>query len=119
PLVDAVQHVEQQGLEHRGVGARSGEIKDLEALDRQRILDVVEEVRVSASFNPFAQPTGERSREEVRQGEETPLGGIEDVYVFDGFVQLPVFCVAQSVRVCAFEQHASERMQEVQVLRGW
>ena len=42
---------------------------------------------------------------------------IEHEQVLDGLVDLAVLEVAQPVAVLAFEQHARERVQEVQLLR--
>ena len=78
---------------------------------------MVEEVRVSAAFNPFAQPTGERSRQEVRQRKQAPLRGVQDVDVLNRFIQFPILGITQAIRVDAFEQHAGERVEKVQVLR--
>ena len=41
---------------------------------------------------------------------------VEDVEVLDRLVDLAVLQVAQPIPVVAFEQHAHERVQEVQVL---
>ena len=78
---------------------------------------IVEETRVPAAFDPFVQPAGERAGQQVRDGEQAPLARIEHVEVLDRFVQFAVLEIAQAVCVVAFEQHAHERMEEMQVLR--
>ena len=59
---------------------------------------------------------GQRARQQVGEREQPPLAAVEDVEVLDRFVDLAVLEVAQPVPVLAFEQHAHERVQEVQVL---
>ena len=113
---DAVQHVEQQRLEQRRIGAHRLEVEDLEAVDRQRVFDVVEEAPVSSVTDPLVEPTGKRSRQQVRQGEEATLTAIEDVEVLDRLVDLAVLDVADAIPVVAFQQHAHERVEEMQVL---
>ena len=114
---DAVQHVEQQRLEERRIRAHRLEVEDLEALDRQRVVDVVEEAGVAAALDPLVQPGRQRARQQVRQREQPTLAAVEDVEVLDGLVELAVLEVAEAIVVVAFQQHADERMQEVQVLR--
>ena len=58
----------------------------------------------------------ERAREQVREREQPPLAAVEHVEVLDRLVDLAVFELAQPISVIAFEQHADERVQEVQVL---
>ena len=57
-----------------------------------------------------------RARQQIREREQAPLTAIEDVQVLDRLVDLPVLEVAEAIAVVAFEQHADERVQEVQVL---
>ena len=42
-------------FEDRGIRPRVLEVEDLEALQRQRVLDVIEQIRVPAAFHPFAE----------------------------------------------------------------
>ena len=114
---DTVQDVEEQRLEQRGIGAHGLEVEHLERLDVERVVGVVEEVGVASALDPLRQPASERARQQVRQREEPPLRRVEDVEVLDRLVQLAVLGVAQAVAVGAFEQHADERVEEVQVLR--
>ena len=114
---DAVQDVEQQRLEERRIRAHRLEVEHLEPLDRQRVLDVVEEAGVPAFADPLVQAARQRAREQVGQREEPTLAAVEDVEVLDGLVDLPVLEVAEAIPVVAFQQHTDERVQEVQVLR--
>ena len=114
---DAVQHVEEQRLEEHRIRPHRLEVEDLESLDGKRVFEVVEEARVAAAFDPLVQPARERARQQVRNGEQPPLAAIEDVEVLDRFVDLAVLELAQAIAVIAFEQHADERVQEVQMLR--
>ena len=113
---DPVQDVEQQRLQEHGIRAHRLEVEDLEPLDRQRVLDVVEETGVAAFADPLVQPSRQRARQQVRQREEAPLAAVEHVEVLDRLVDLTVLEVADPIPVVAFEQHAHERVQEVQVL---
>ena len=111
-----MQDVEQQRLEQHGIRAHRLEVEDLEPLDGQRVLDVVEEAGVAAVADPLVQPRRQRARQQVREREQAPLAAVEHVEVLDCLVDLAVLEVADPIAVIAFEQHAHERMQEVQVL---
>ena len=88
---DSVQDVEEQRLEQGGIGAHGFEVEDLERLDVERIVDVVEQVRVASALDPLRQAARQGAGQQVRQGEEPPLGRIEDVEVLDRFVQFAIF----------------------------
>ena len=62
-----MEDVEEQRLEEGGIGPHGFEVEDLETLDRQRVLQVVEEGCVASPVDPFMQTTCERAREEVRR----------------------------------------------------
>ena len=61
----------------------------------------------------------ERARQQVREREQPPLRRVEGVEVLDRLVQVAVVraCV-QPVLAARLQEHAHEREQEVQVLRG-
>src|SRR5688572_21586073 len=110
---DTVQYVEQQRFEEHRVCAHRLEVEDLESLDRQRVLDVVEEARVTAFAYPLVESARQRARQKIRQGEEPTLAAVQDIEVLDRFVDLTVFEVTDAVVVVALQQHAHERMQEM------
>src|SRR5205823_2142508 len=53
-IADAVQDVEQQRFQDSRVRARILEVEHLESLQRQRVVDVIEEVGVSTALYPLA-----------------------------------------------------------------
>ena len=114
---DAVQDVEEQRLEQRGVGPHGLEVEDLQPLERERVVEVVEEAGVAPAVDPLVQPPGQRPREQVGQREQSPLAAVEDIEVVDRFIDLAIFQLVQPVPVFAFQQDLHERVQEVQVLR--
>ena len=116
--VDAMQHVEQQRLEQRRELAHRLEVEDLQTVHRQRVARVVEHRAVAPTLDPLVQPGTKRARQQVRQREQPALGAIEDEQVLDRLVCLPVLGIAQAVAVLAFEQHARERVEEVQLFGG-
>src|SRR6202035_4096724 len=69
------------------------------------------------ALNPGVQTSPERAREEIGQREQSSLRAIEYVQVLDRLVHLTVFRVAQVIPVVAFQQHAHERVQKMQLLR--
>ena len=113
---DAMQHVEQQRLQQHRIRAHRLEVEDLETLDGQRVLDVVEEAGVAPVADPLVQASGQRARQQVGQREQATLAAVEHVEVLDRLVDLAVLEVADAIAVVAFEQHAHEGVQEVQVL---
>ncbi len=113
---DPVQHVEQERLEQRRVLAHRLEVEHLERMNTEGVVDVIEERRVPAALHPFAQPACQGAREHVGEGEEPALTPIEHVEVFNRLVELAVLRIRKTVAVRAFEQHAGERVEEVQVL---
>ena len=96
---DAVQDVEQQRLEQRGIRAHRLEVEHLQPVDRQRVLDVVEELGVAAALDPLVQASRQSPRQQVREREEPPLRAIEDVEVLDRLVDLAVLDVAEPIPV--------------------
>lgn len=65
------------------------------------------------------QPPGECTRQEVGQGEQPSLAAIEDVEVDSFLEDLPVLRLLTRYPSSAFEQHANEGVEEVQVLGCW
>ena len=117
---DAMEHVEQQRLEQHRIRAHRLEVEDLEPLDRQRVLDVVEEARrIGRRSIHLCRRAGQGARQQVREREQAALAAIEDVQVLDRLVDLPVLQLADPIAVLAFEQHPHERVEEVQVLGRW
>src|SRR3954468_23383482 len=112
-----MEHVEEQRLQQRGIGAHRLEIEYLQALHGQGVVEVVEEARVPATLDPFAGAAGQGAREQIGHGEKTTLAPIEYVCVLNGFVDLAIFEIAQAIAVTSLEQHPNERMQEVKMLR--
>ena len=115
--VDAVEHVEQQRLEQRRIRAHRLEVEHLQPLDGQGVVEVVEQARVPAAFDPFVQPAGKRPWQQVREREQPSLACVQHVQVLDGLVDLAVLEIAEPVAVLALQQHADERVEEMQVLR--
>src|SRR5262245_61714928 len=114
-----MQEVEQQRLDQRGIGPHGIEVEDLQPLERQGVLDVVEQVGVAASLNPLLQPSHQGSRQQVGEREQPALIPVEDVEVLDSFVDFPILQLTQPISVFALEQHADESVKEVQMLGGW
>src|SRR5262245_11224087 len=94
-VADAVEHVEQQRLQHHRVRACTLEIKDLNALDRQGVFEVIEQIGIASAFDPFAQARGQRARQQVGQRKQATLCGVKDVDVLDGLIQLAVLRVTE------------------------
>jgi len=117
PLGDAMQHIEQQGLEEGGVGPHGLEVEDLHPFERQGVFQVVEERRVAAALDPLVQPRGHRAGQQIGQCEQSALAGVEDIQVLDRLVDLPVLHVVQPVAVLSLQQDLHEGVQEVQVFR--
>ena len=72
---------------------------------------------VAAALDPLVQPAGQRARQQIREREQPTLAAVEDVEVLDRLVELAVLELAEAIAVVAFEQHADERVEEMQVLR--
>ena len=71
---------------------------------------------VAAAVDPLVQTRRQGARQQVREREQPPLTAIEDVQVLDRLVDLPILQLAEAIAVVAFEQHAHEGVEEVQVL---
>ena len=78
---------------------------------------VVEQAGVTAAFDPFVQPACQRARKQVGDREQPALSALQHIHVFDGVVDLTVLELAQAIAVLPFQQHAHERVQEMQMLR--
>ena len=116
--VDPMQHVEQERFQQRRELAHRLEVEDLQTVHRERVARVVEHRAIAPTLDPLVEPGTERAWQEVRQREQPALGPIEDEEVLDRLVCLPVLSIAQAVAVLAFEEHARERVEEVQLVGG-
>ena len=112
----AVEHVEQQRLEQLGILAHRVEVEDLEGLDGERVLHVVEEVRIAPGADPATEPLPQPAREDIGEREQPPLFAVQDVQVRDRVVEFAVLAVGERVAVHPFQQYAHERVEKVQVL---
>src|SRR5205807_715035 len=86
----AMQDVKQEGRQQERILVESFEVEALDTLQRQRVLGVVEQVRVGAALHPAMQVLRETSRQRVRQRNQAPLRRIEGVEVLDGLVEVPI-----------------------------
>ena len=112
---DAMQHVEQQRFQERRIVPHRLKIEDLKCADRQGVLDVVEQPRIPTALDPPTEAMHQGARQHVREGEQPPLLGVEDVDVLHRLVELPVLRVRELIVVRTLEQHADKRVQEVQI----
>src|SRR6185436_18147023 len=87
---DAMKDVKQQRLEQRGIRAHRFEIENLQAVDGQRIVQVIEQAGVTASIDPLVKSGGEHARQKIRDGEEATLRSLQHVHVLDRVVHLTV-----------------------------
>ena len=57
------------------------------------------------------------TRKQVGECEQPTLAAVENVEILDRLIDLAVLEIADPVTVVALQQHADERMKEVQMLR--
>ena len=112
-----VQHIEQQRLQHFRRIAPSLEVEGLEVAERERVLGVVEEESILACAGPAVQPVLQLADDvgEIRDG---ALAGSSMYMRSMAFQSFCLFFEVQPVTlVAAFDQHAEEAEQELQILR--
>ena len=111
-----MQHIEQQRLQELGKLRQAFEVEALQALERQRVLGVVEERRVGAALDPPVQVLRQAARQHVGERDQAALRRVEGIDVLDRLVEIPVLLHRELMLPTGLQQHAHEREEEVQVL---
>ena len=112
-----MEEVEQQRLQHERHAVEPFEVDVLERRQRDRVLDVIEDLGVLAAFHPPLELLREPAREDVGQREQPALIGIERVQRLDLFIERLIIGAGHRVLPARLDEHLHEREQELQIGR--
>src|SRR5262249_33016877 len=111
-----MKDIEQQRLEERWIRSHLFEIEDLEALERERVLDVVEQARVAVPVDPVVEATRERSWQEIGHGEQPALARVQYIEVLNRLVHFTILAVAESIPIAPLQQSAPAPEAETKIM---
>ena len=112
----AMEDVKQQRLEQQLVLVESLEVKALEALERQRVVGVIEEIGIRAALDPAIEVLGQGAGQGASEGQQAALRRVEGIETLDGIFQFTAAGRAESILAIRLHEDADERDEKMKVL---